>query len=58
VPPATKWKEKVLYHFLGGNDGNGPESELMIGTDGTFHGTTYDGGASAQGTVFSVAPGP
>ena len=44
---------KVLYAFQGGEDGYYPHASLLnIG--GTFYGTTYNGGASGYGTVFSV----
>lgn len=48
--------EKVLYSFGNGTDGARPESAL-IAVDGTLYGTTYYGGHSGGGTVFSLDPG-
>jgi uncharacterized repeat protein (TIGR03803 family) len=46
--------EKVLYSFLGGNDGATPAAGL-VNVDGTLYGTTAGGGGSTNsGTVFSV----
>ena len=30
---------------------------LVLGTDGSLYGTTYQGGAGNAGTVFKIAPG-
>lgn len=39
-------------------DGYAPNSGLVQGTDGTFYGTTPNGGGpSAQGTVYRITPG-
>jgi uncharacterized repeat protein (TIGR03803 family) len=48
-------KENVLYSF--GKRGNGfrPESGLVI-VKGDLYGTTYGGGSSGFGTVFSLTP--
>jgi uncharacterized repeat protein (TIGR03803 family) len=54
--------EQVLYSFQGypGGaatiDGSEPASCLVQGSDGNFYGTTPDGGAFQQGTVFKVTP--
>jgi len=42
----------VLYSFKGG-DGSSPYAGLL-NVKGTLYGTTYDGGASNYGTVFSI----
>jgi uncharacterized repeat protein (TIGR03803 family) len=47
--------ESVIYSFKGGTDGADPEAAL-IDVGGTLYGTTYEGGASGSGTVFSVNP--
>jgi uncharacterized repeat protein (TIGR03803 family) len=44
----------VLYPFMGGNDGGHPQNVLVQGADGSFYGTTFDGGFSDNGTVFNV----
>jgi len=45
---------KVLYAFKGGNDGNGPQSDLIRDEKGTLYGTTSAGGKFSQGTVFQL----
>jgi uncharacterized repeat protein (TIGR03803 family) len=52
----------TLYYFCsvgGGNclDGNGPLGGLLQDTSGVLYGTTYGGGSSADGTLFSLADG-
>src|SRR3989442_612612 len=50
----------TLYSFSGGSDGAHPHAALTLGIDGTFYGTTYDGGitnttfAQGMGTIFRV----
>jgi len=39
-----------------GNNGASPKAALVQRTDGKFYGTTYSGGASGLGTVFSMTP--
>ncbi len=60
TPPAsgsTTWGEQTLHTFTGppldGRDANGP---LVLGPGGVFYGTTIAGGASDNGTVFSLSP--
>jgi uncharacterized repeat protein (TIGR03803 family) len=56
---STKPSYQDLYAFEGnlyGPDGSLPESALAIAPGGALYGTTYNGGISAQGTVFSLAP--
>ena len=43
-----------LQAFTGGSSGAGPYGSLAQGPDGNFYGTTYVGGGSNLGTVFSV----
>lgn len=52
-------KLKTLYAFNGYvTSGNGiePDSPLVIGFGGVLYGTTYEGGASNNGTVFALIP--
>jgi len=60
TPPASAgsaWVESILYSFAGGpNDGFYPEASVVIGSGGELYGTTYDGGRSNSGTVFSLTP--
>jgi uncharacterized repeat protein (TIGR03803 family) len=49
-----------LYNFCSQNscaDGAYPDTALMQDTNGAFYGTTYGGGASGSGTVFSLSVG-
>ena len=48
----------VLYRFLGGTaDGANPVDGLVQATDGNLYGTTRQGGAFGNGTIFQVTPG-
>jgi uncharacterized repeat protein (TIGR03803 family) len=51
---TTSGVETVLYRFKGGADGANPEGGLLE-VNGTLYGTTYAGGSSQDGTVFSIA---
>ena len=58
VPPSSQggiWIEIILHNFDGA-DGNEPYAGVTLGGDGTLYGTTWFGGASNQGTVFSLVP--
>jgi len=44
-----------LYSFSGGNDGGDPVAGLVQGSDGSFYGTTQDGGTNNLGTVFKIS---
>jgi len=52
---TTAGAETVLYSFLGGSDGENPQAGL-INVGGTLYGTTANGGASGNGTVFKITP--
>jgi uncharacterized repeat protein (TIGR03803 family) len=43
-----------LYSFTGGNDGAYP-TQLLLGSDGYFYGTTSSGGTNNCGTVFRIS---
>lgn len=45
----------ILHHFGGGSDGKSPQAALIQGTDGSLYGTTAQGGANGQGTVFKLS---
>ncbi len=51
------WIETILYDFSGRADGAYPESGLLLDSSGNLYGTTWAGGSSGAGTVFSVSPG-
>ncbi len=55
VSSASAATEKVLHSFGNGSDGVHPWAGL-INVKGTLYGTTEGGGASDNGTVFSVKP--
>jgi uncharacterized repeat protein (TIGR03803 family) len=47
----------VLHEFKGyPTDGYWPHGMLVQGNDGNFYGTTYQGGAHNQGSVFKISP--
>ena len=39
-----------------GGDGQNPRGGLVLGSDGAFYGTTWNGGQSGLGTVFQIYP--
>jgi uncharacterized repeat protein (TIGR03803 family) len=43
------------YSFTGGANGSNPKAGLVQGTSGLFYGTTYSGGASNAGAIFSYS---
>ena len=47
-------KEKALYGFTGGTDGANPYAGLVGDAEGNLYGTTNQGGASGEGTVFML----
>jgi uncharacterized repeat protein (TIGR03803 family) len=52
---TTAGGETVLHSFAGGNTGDGqlPQAGLLY-VDGTLYGTTGTGGASGEGTVYTI----
>ncbi len=53
--PAGNHGFKTIYTFTGGADGGGVQAK-MTNVGGTLYGTTHGGGASGNGTVFTVNP--
>jgi uncharacterized repeat protein (TIGR03803 family) len=53
---AQAVKSTVLYSFSGGSDGLAPTSGLIEDKAGKFYSTTYAGGSSGDGAVFTLAP--
>jgi uncharacterized repeat protein (TIGR03803 family) len=51
------WTQTVIYSFLGASnsDGSNPFGGLVLDSAGNIYGTTYDGGASSEGTVFQLS---
>jgi uncharacterized repeat protein (TIGR03803 family) len=46
----------LLYSFSGGADGQGPDSSLLLTSDGVFYGTTVTGGLTNNGTIYKIRP--
>jgi uncharacterized repeat protein (TIGR03803 family) len=44
----------TIHNFAGTPDGANPYGGLVLGTDGKFYGTTYQGGTNGLGTVFKI----
>jgi uncharacterized repeat protein (TIGR03803 family) len=55
--PTGEWKERVLYSFADGGDGNSPISHLNFDSVGNLYGTTSEGGLGS-GTIFKLTRGP
>lgn len=53
---TTRGKERVIHSFGNGSDGAKPQAPLLY-ANGTFFGTTDNGGSVGEGTVFSVTTG-
>ena len=50
-----EWRERVIYSFQNGTDGNSPISNLVQDAAGNLYGTTSEGG-SGSGTIFKLSP--
>lgn len=48
--------EKVIYSFVGGDDGFNPVSGVTVDAQGNLYGTTSFGGAYGNGVVFKLSP--
>jgi len=55
---STNGALTTLYSFTGTNDGAYPNAGLVQGSDGSFYGTTFNGGAGGAGTVFRLTVVP
>ncbi len=53
VPPQTTWMQTTLFFFNGGSSGHYP-GNLFLAGNGVFYGTAPQGGASANGTVYTL----
>ena len=47
----------TTLHSFKGSDGETPYSTLVQATNGIFYGTTFSGGTTGDGTIFSVSTG-
>jgi uncharacterized repeat protein (TIGR03803 family) len=51
------WTETIVHAFGAGTDGYDPYAEqLVFDTAGNLYGTTFQGGAHGDGTVFKLSP--
>ena len=48
------WKERILYSFGGGSDGEYPSGALALDPSGNLFGAASNGGASGSGVVFEI----
>jgi uncharacterized repeat protein (TIGR03803 family) len=55
-PSEAAMKKQVIYSFGGFPDGELPFAPVAADRNGVLYGTTYLGGTSLSGTVFSLAP--
>jgi uncharacterized repeat protein (TIGR03803 family) len=56
---TPKGELATIYTFcaqIGCTDGSVDRSDLTLGSDGNFYGTTYFGGTHNEGTVFKITP--
>jgi uncharacterized repeat protein (TIGR03803 family) len=60
TPPSSSggnWTEGVIWSFGGSSeDGRGPGTGVVVGSDGTLYGVTKLGGSGSVGVVFSLTP--
>jgi uncharacterized repeat protein (TIGR03803 family) len=57
---TSKGKLTTIYNFCAQTDctdGEYPYAGLLQTTNGDFYGTTYEGGAYGDGTIFKITPG-
>ena len=52
---SSGWTESALHTF-NGSDGQFPNATLLAGVNGTLYSTTWYGGSTGNGTVFSLTP--
>jgi uncharacterized repeat protein (TIGR03803 family) len=53
---VTKGKETVLHNFTGGSsDGSNPYAGVILDSQGNLYGTTSEGGAAGDGTVYELS---
>jgi uncharacterized repeat protein (TIGR03803 family) len=50
----TAGHERVLYGFVSGRDGAGPDASVIRDPEGNLYGTTYGGGAADAGVVYKL----
>ena len=50
------WTETILYSFFGNTDGGNPRAAVILDGSGNLYGTTLNGGANGDGTVYQLTP--
>jgi uncharacterized repeat protein (TIGR03803 family) len=55
--PLSDWTERLLYSFTGGSDGISPGGGIVLDDSGNVYGTTGEGGANGQGTLYEFTNG-
>jgi len=55
APSNGGWAETELHDFTGAGDGGYPFGNLVMDASGNLYGTTYNGGANGEGTVFEIS---
>ncbi len=55
-PSNGGWTGTVIHNFGNGLDGDFPYASLLIDAAGNLYGTTLQGGAYGDGTVFELSP--
>src|SRR5258708_4572470 len=56
VRSSSGWTQNILHNFVGGNDGQFPDSGLVADSAGNLYGATEGGGSNNNGTVFQFTP--
>ena len=57
-PSDSGWTGRVIYNFSNGTDGSFPYAGLVVDAAGNLYGTTLEGGAYGNGTVFELTDLP
>jgi len=55
-PSSGGWTYRSLYHFIGGNDGFYPASNVIFDASGNLYGTASPGGANGWGVTWEITP--
>ncbi|HLY01297.1 MAG TPA: choice-of-anchor tandem repeat GloVer-containing protein [Candidatus Cybelea sp.] len=59
TPSGSAYKERILYKFTGGADGESPDGGLIMDGAGTLYGTTLGGSSGCPpgcGTIYALTP--
>jgi uncharacterized repeat protein (TIGR03803 family) len=56
TPSQGGWTFKVIYSFMGGNDGSNPYSGVISDNAGNLYGTAQIGGSYGLGVVYQLTP--